>query len=300
MIVYFIQAHQHERQVLNLVEILLSCPQSFVMVSFDSRLPDLLRLDRPNYMARASAQQVHRGDFSMVAEYLGALRWLKEMGVNYDWFVNLSGQCLPVKPVAAIAEEIAACGFDAVMQHFPMLSPESDWSEAECATRLHYRYRKLIDRPLSKFERGALAPARLVNRVQPWLRINTSFGLQLGTRTRLPPGLKFFGGSYFKYLSRVCGEYLLEFLARHPAISDYFQHSLVPDEMFAQTILLNHSFRVSGDCKMFFRFTGGRGGHPLDLEVADLDHTAGFHFARKFRFGSPGYQAALGRLSTSA
>ena len=300
MIVYFIQAHQHERQVLSLVETLLSCPQSFVIVSFDSRLPEALRLDRPNYFARASARKIQRGDFSPVDEYLDALRWLKETGVAYDWFVNLSGQCLPVQPVAALSAEIASCGFDAVMHHFPMFSPECDWPEAECAARVNYRYRKLIDRSLSKPERGALKCCTLVNAVQPWLRINTSFGLLLGTRTPRPAGLRFFGGSYFKYLSRACGEFLLDYCARQPAVVEYFRRTLVPDEIFAQTILLNQSFRVSGDCKMFFRFAEGRGGHPLNLEVADLDHTGGFHFARKFAFESAAYRCALGRLAHSA
>ena len=300
MIVYFIQAHQHERQVLNLVEILLSHPQSFVFVAFDSRLPDALRLDRPNYFARASARRVHRGDFSPVAEYLDALCWLRDTGVSYDWFVNLSGQCLPVKPMADISNEITRSGVDAVMHHFPMFSPESQWPEAECAMRVNYRFRKLVDRPLSKTERGILKGFKLVNAVQPWVRINTSFGLHAGTRTRRPAGLKFFGGSYFKYLSRACGEFLLDCCARQPEVVDYFRHTLSQDETFAQTILLNHSFRISGDCKMFFRFTKGRGGHPLDLEVADLENTGGFHFARKFRFESPAYRAALERISRVA
>lgn len=49
MIVYFIQAHQGAVQVLNLVNLLLADPASFVIVSYDSQLPDELRsclLDR--------------------------------------------------------------------------------------------------------------------------------------------------------------------------------------------------------------------------------------------------------------
>ena len=299
MIVYFIQAHQHERQVLNLAEILLSCPQSFVIVAFDSRLPDALKLDRPNYFARPSARKVHRGDFSPVAEYLNALRWLKDTGLSYDWFVNLSGQCLPVKPMAAITGEIMHCGFDAVMEHFPMFSPQSHWPDAECAMRANYRYRKIVNRPLTKTERAALKCLKLANAMQPWLRINTSFGLHVGTRTPRPAGLEFFGGSYFKYLSRACGEFLLEYCDRQPKALDYFQHTLSQDEILAQTILMNQSFRVSGECKMFYRFTEGRGGHPLDLDVADLDNTGGFHFARKFRFESQAYRVALERLSSA-
>ena len=41
MIVYFIQAHRDERQVLNLASLLLADPASFVIVSYDSHLPEL-------------------------------------------------------------------------------------------------------------------------------------------------------------------------------------------------------------------------------------------------------------------
>ena len=297
MIVYFIQAHRQPGQVAALAGLLLAAPDSFVMVSYDAVLPGELRLDRPNYFARAAARKIRRGDFSPLDEYLDALRWLRGAGIAYDWFVNLCGQCLPVQPVPRIAEEIAGCGCDAVMHHFPIFSPASDWSESEGGTRLNFRYRKLAGRSLTKLERGALKCLTLANAVQPWVRISTAYGLLLGTRTPRPAGLVFHGGSYFKYLSRACAEYLLDYCAAHPEVMDYFRHSLVPDEIFTQTILFSHGFRISGEGKMFFRFTSGRGGHPRSLEPADLEHIAGHHFARKFDFDSPACQLALARLT---
>ena len=297
MIVYFIQAHRHERQVLNLVNVLLSCPESFVIVSFDSALPEALRLDRPNYMARASSRKIRRGDFSPVDEYLDALRWLREKGVAYDWFVNLCGQTLPARPIREVSREIAACEFDAVMHHFPMFSATSEWSERESADRLDFRYRKLTKRSLTTAERAVAKCAKLANAVQPWVRINTGYGLLLGKRTPRPPGLTFHGGVYFTCLSRRCGEYLLDFCAREPAVADYFRRILVPDEIFMQTVLLNHPFRISGDRKMFVNFAGAKGGHPNNLELADLEQMSGFHFARKFDFDSTAYARALERAA---
>jgi hypothetical protein len=299
MIVYFIQAHRQPAQVLALAELLLAHPSSFVMVSYDSALPEALQLGRPNYYARASARRIHRGDFSPVDEYLDALRWLKELGIAYDWFVNLCAQCLPVQPVERISEEIMHCGFDAVMHHFPIHSDASEWSRAESAARLDYRYRKLTARPLNRAERGALKCLTLANAVQPWWRVHTGYGLHFGTQTRRPAGITFYGGSYFKYLSRACAAFLLDYSASQPAVMDYFRHSLVPDEIFTQTILLNQPFRVSGDFRMFFRFESGRGGHPRSLEVADLAHIAGQHFARKFDFESPAYREVVAGLSRS-
>lgn len=293
MIVYFIQAHRDAQQVLNLVNVLLSSPRAFVIVSYDSALPEALRLDRTNYLARASAGKIRRGDFSPLDEYLAALRWLRDTGVAYDWLVNLCGQCLPVQPMSTVSREIAECGFDAVMHHFPMFSATSEWSEKESADRTGYRYRRLADRPLTTAEHAAVKGLRLVNAVQPWVRIHTGYGLLLGLRAPRPAGLVLHGGIYFKYLSRACGEYLLDFCARQPAIMDWFRHSLVPDEIFTQTILLNAPFRISGERKMFVRFTGASGGHPKTLELADLDDAAGFHFARKFASGTPAYARAL-------
>lgn len=295
MIVYFIQAHRHPEQVLNLVDVLLACPQSFVIVSYDTALPDALRSDRANYLARATTRKIHRGDFSPVDEYLDALRWLRDTGVAYDWFVNLCGQTLPAQPIRTVSREIADCTFDAVMHHFPMFSPASAWPERECGVRVRYRYRKLIDRPMTLPERAAVKCLKLANAIQPWVRINTGYGLLLGTRTRCPEPLVFHGGSYFKYLSRACGEFLLDYCVRKPAVVDFFRHSLVPDEIFTQTILLNHSFRISGDSRMFVHFAGAKGGHPKVLEPADLAAMAGWHFARKFDFGSPAHTQMLAR-----
>ena len=291
MIVYFIQAHQGERQVLNLVNLLLACPGSFVIVSYDARLPELLQSSRANYHAKTAGRRIHRGDFSPVDEYLDALRWLRDERIAYDWFVNLCGQTLPVQPMAAVSAEIARLDCDAVMHHFPMFSPASDWPAREETERVGYRYRRLSDRTLTKAERGLLKGISLgLHAVQSRFRLNFNYGLQLGTRTPPPAGLTFHGGSYFKYLSRRCGEYLLDYCAQRPDVADFFRHILVPDEIFAQTILLNHDFRISGEHRMFFRFAGGKGGRPENLEEADLERAAGFHFARKFVFESPAYR----------
>ena len=298
MIVYFIQAHREGRQVLNLVELLLACPESFVIVSYDGPLPEPLRPGRANYMARSAARKIRRGDFSPVDEYLDALRWLRNERIAYDWFVNLCGQSLPVQPVAQISAEIAKLECDAVMHHFPMFSPQSDWPAHEERARVLYRYRKLTGRPLPKAARGILKAVNLgANAVQSRFRLSTSYGLHLGTRTRPPEGLTFHGGSYFKYVSRKCGEYLLDYCAQRPEVLDFFRHSLVPDEVFTQTILLNHPFQISGDNKMFFRFAGKEGGHPEDLTEEDIPRAAGFHFARKFAFESPACRRVIAGIA---
>ena len=108
-----------------------------------------------------------------------------------------------------------------------------------------------------------------------------------------PEGLTIHGGSYFKYVSRRCGEWLLDYCERSPEVLDFFRHSLVPDETFAQTLLLDHPFRISSESRMFFRFSGEKGGHPECMEEADIERAAGSHFARKFEFESPAYRRVM-------
>ena len=300
MIVYFIQAHRDPRQVAALAGLLLACPASFVIVSYDGPLPDELRTERARYFARSAARKIRRGDFSPLDEYLAALRWLRGERIAYRWFVNLCGQTLPVQPVARISGEIAQLGCDAVMHHFPMFTPASDWPAREETARVLYRYRPLTGRPLGKAARAFLKAAALgMNAVQSRHRLSTAYGLHLGTRTRPPAGLTLHGGSYFKYLSRPCADHLLDTCAQRPEVLDFFRHSLVPDEIFMQTLLLNHPFRISGESRMYFRFAGKAGGHPESLEPADLGRAAGFHFARKFAFESPAYRQALAGLRES-
>ena len=68
-------------------------------------------------------------------------------------------------------------------------------------------------------------------------------------------------------------------------LTEYFEHTLCPDEAFAQTVLVNDGrFRLRNDHLRFVDLAGSCDGRPRLLGRADAASFVGggFHFARKF------------------
>ncbi len=83
---------------------------------------------------------------------------------------------------------------------------------------------------------------------------------------------------------------MLRFVDEHPDYRRYHEHTLCPDELFFQSILLGTGFadqhEVVNDCLRFMRWPD-RESHPKTLEMDDLPAILGSSdlFARKFDAG---------------
>ena len=109
------------------------------------------------------------GGFTHVDRYLTAVRHLMSIGEDFDWFCNISGQDYPVTHLGTVEHELASTPYDAMLDLFPVLSPESHWSRRQAVTRYHYRYRS-VGTPSDRFYARTRWLAG-INRVQPWRRI---------------------------------------------------------------------------------------------------------------------------------
>ena len=205
------------------------------------------------------------GNFNLVAATLDAMRFFQR--TEYDLFVNLSGQCYPIKPAEGIRMpheggarthmEYEGYPSEAFTHGIDPISGRS-YRKSELERFTHWNYRI------------ALREFGVVLKVPRWHK-------------RLPEGLRPFRGSQWFYMKREHVNYVLEYLDRHPAVVRFFRRSSVPDDVFFQTVLLNspHFSEVTNSWTRYVVFSGGR---PKILTIDDLPQllAAPYDYARKF------------------
>jgi len=283
---YFIQTHKDPQQVYRLVQTiknLSSNAQVLIGHDFTSCYLDLtplrhlsdihlLRLNRPGI----------RGDFSLIQPYLQAINWLCERNSDFSWLVYLSGQDYPTQPLSQVEKFLANTSYDGFINYFDVFSHLSLWQKDEVINRYFCQYYRLPNWA-GKF----LARALAIQKFTPFI-ISIYYGCLIGLPAKKTPFHRNFlcyGGSQWHTLSRKCVTYIKDFVSNNHQVVKYYKKTLVPDESFIQTILINNpNFKFCNDNKRYVDFTGTERGHARILTMHDYENitNGGFHFARKF------------------
>ena len=287
-ICYLLQTHKNPKQIERLVHrVKQLSPDAQVLISHDFANCDL---DRSLFQDLADVEiipsQGGRGNFSTVQSYLDAVEWFLNSGRKFDWLTNLSGQDYPIQALSDVEKFLEQTDNDGFIEHFEVFSKQCPWKPQEGYSRYFYKYQTLVSH-LSEWQKELLKPMKALNYVQPFFRVNFSYGITLGLKTSVPFDQNFicYGGSFLCTLSRECVEYLHNFVKSNPKVIHYYQGVANPDECFIQTVLVNSQlFKLCNDCKRYFDFSQTRNGHPRILSTIDFSALANSqaHFARKF------------------
>jgi hypothetical protein len=221
---------------------------------------------------------VRWGDFSMVSMVLRCIDWLITECVNFGWMVLLSGQDYPIQPLHSIEAFLERSTMDGYI----------DWSNGRFKNqnfdRYFFRYYRLAPMLMRVLRRLSA-----VNRCQSLFRlIGGSVGSWVGVRSFSPPfNAEFhcFRGSMWWSLSQRCVAYIHQSLGRSRKLVTHYRRTLIPDESFFQTILLNEpSFQLENDDKRCIMWKDPGAASPAILTARDFDKiiASGKHFARKF------------------
>jgi hypothetical protein len=180
------------------------------------------------------------GTFGLVEATLDGMNYWRHS--EYHYFVHLSGQCYPIKPLTTIREELRRSEA-AYMESFKLPSKVHWTDENGGLDRINYNHFRLW--------KWRIRIPRL-------------------NRT-LPYNLEPYGGSHYFCLTKRCVDYVLDYLPEHPEIISFFRRSRIPEEMFFQTIIMNSPLRseVVNEHKRYFRWEKG-GGHPSVLRKTDF------------------------------
>jgi hypothetical protein len=229
-------------------------------------------MPRPNLFV-CSRHAVRWGGFEMVRATLDLLR-LALARERYAWLHLISGQCLPLWPQASILAR-----FDAG----PPILPVQQAQRMDCTPfpvpGLPYQGfdRILVDYPPDLRGRFRGVKAKQLEDYKESVLRDPSRHRKLDHLPRLYHGSQWFS------ITGAFAAYILEYVDRHPEFPAFFESSLIPDEMFFQTILMDSPF-ASARAPDNARYTDWTQGGPHTLRTADVPAVLGSGklFARKF------------------
>jgi hypothetical protein len=194
------------------------------------------------------------GDFGHVRASLKGIDRLVGGGTDFDYAVLLTGQDYPIKQPGQIRAFFEAAEGRSFMAHFPL--PTDEWTG------------------------GGL------ERIERWHVRVAGRHYSLPARRRVPGGLAPYGGSSYWCLARDCVEFIHDVVDADPAITRFFEHVDVPDEIFFQTVLMNspHAAHIVNDDLRHIDWRDTNAGSPAVLGIEDLPllKASPKLFARKF------------------
>lgn len=207
----------------------------------------------------ASVFRCKWSSFGLVDSILSAMKHFNDL--DFDYFINLTGACYPLKSAGAIKREFNRQN-SVFMEVFEM--PYSGWGPSGGMERIQNRFYSI---PRRKY------PYVWEFRIP---RI----------REKLPLNLKPYGGSGYFCLPKEVVRYVIDFVEKNPSVRSFFRRAQAPDEMFFQTILMNSRYRsrIVNDNKRYINWNRNAGSHPAVLTTSDFEDikNSGKLFARKF------------------
>lgn len=295
---FAIFSHGSGAQVLRLVRTLRALsPRSEIVVHHDPSHQRLLAADVEAAGGRAVPAPVagEWGDFSLVEQHLHTMRWCAK-NFEFDWYLNLTGQTYPIRPLDGLERELRASPMDAWLDWFDAYDP-AVWPAGEAARRYHYRYWKLPRfrywhrLPPRAFELYCRA-IETFNRSQNVVRVfrlPRSLPTRLGLASRQRPfseqGRQLFGANLNMNFSRRALERILARVDEDPGYCAYFRRTVIPDEVFFPTLLCNEpDMRVGKGNLRHIHWPPGNAasGAVLTLENLPEIENSSAYFALKF------------------
>ncbi|MGB3655316.1 MAG: beta-1,6-N-acetylglucosaminyltransferase [Rivularia sp. (in: cyanobacteria)] len=288
---YLIQTYKDPEQVYRLVKLIKStASDSFILISHNFNSCDLNTslLRKLKDVEVIPNNNVMMGSFAILQGYFDAIGWLSSQNIKFDWLINLTGQDYPTQPLHKIESFLAKTDYDGFIQYFDVFSKQSPWNRKVVNTRYLYHY-KHFKQYLSPKQRFMLKPIKhIINNCQPFVRLNSSYGVTVGIKSSCNLFNKKFtcyGGSYFATISQKCAAYLYSFVKDNNRVFDYYKKTFIPEESLIQTILVNsQKFKLCNSNYRYTDFINSRHGHPRILTNKDFSilNQDNIHFARKF------------------
>lgn len=288
---YFIQTHKCPEQIYRLVRtIKKSSPNSIILLNhnFRSSPLDLSPIeDLSNFHLLTNQEPLVRANFScQIQPYLNAINWLFEKNCEFDWLINLTGQDYPTQPISEIEDFLAKTDSDGFIRYWDVFEKDIPWDKEKGFKRYYCQYWRVPGRKAYSFLK-TLQKLKIIKKYTP-LQFYLTYGPLLGLPSRSVPFNKEFicyGGWAWYTLSRNCVEYIREFVKNHPKIVDYYKKTVVPEESFVQTILVNSKkFKLVNDDRRYIDYSSAFRGSPRTLTIEDYETITNgkYHFARKF------------------
>lgn len=277
-IAYCLLVHKNPKQVSRVIKSIYSSSDFFYVNVFGNNSTkedwkkELKEFESDNFFVIFKYAKAW-GTFQLVNAMLDSMK--KFACFDYDYFINLSGQCYPLKSINSIKKFLHSKNF-AYMQEFKL--PWLGWAGRGGLDRLEYSYYRnpfFILRDI------------LLNKMSGSSKYDTRRFIRLPRKNKqLPYNIEPYGGATWFCLTKKHVDYILEYLKNKPDLLDFFRHTLYPDEIFFQTIIMNSPLKDSVVNDNLRYIDWSKKGVPLPavLTIDDADSLLNSSklFARKF------------------
>ncbi|MPM10364.1 hypothetical protein SDC9_56695 [bioreactor metagenome] len=288
-IAYLILAHKQPKQLSCLIKQLISDNvHFFIHIDIKSEIEDF-----QNETAKLNANIIYinnreKGQWGDIGIVKGTIHLIKEAKkqLEFDYYILLSGMDFPIKNNHYIIDFLNYNNGKSFISYFPMPIETLNYGGLDRVVGYSYT----INSKRQTFVPFKLKPkfnfkGHVLNMILALVSIPKG--------KRKPPKCikNFYYGSQWWMLNKTAIDYILEFLNSCPEYINFNRFSLLPDEFFFQTILLNsstleHLNLVNNN----YRYTDWdqNSNHPKMLSIVDyknlMDSSA--LFARKFEYPS--------------
>lgn len=211
-IAYFILVHRFPEQFKRLFKALYH-PENYYLIHLDKKtsidiyddIKDFLTDFPSTYILES--ENVVWGGYSMVQAELNGMSYLLKLNLNWDFFINLSGQDYPLKSQKIIRE---------------YLTQNKGNNFIKIADQLAVR-------------------PETMNRIENhFVETESGFSGITYKRAYLKDVIPYIGGQWM-ILTRECCEFICN-SGEAQKFEDYYANTLIADESFFQTVLMNTSF----------------------------------------------------------
>ncbi|WP_251549823.1 beta-1,6-N-acetylglucosaminyltransferase [Neobacillus muris] len=275
-VAYILQIHKNPCQVNKFIKQLIYEEHADVFVHIDKKQDELKNqiIKSPNVKILKQRIDVKWGDITQVDATLLLLKEVLASGINYDFICFRSGQDLLVKN--GFGEFLGKNKNKIFMNAYRVKRREPhasfvDLKWPEWARRLYVQ----PYHPLRLLRRGMAALYSLGWNIKP-------------NRNSLPKDYSIYNGSNWFCIPLNAAKYLLNFLDKNQWYYDAYKDSLVPDEFFFQTLIMNSKYKenVVNDNLMYIKFGESikTRNNPITLtmEHVEIIKKSNEYFARKF------------------
>lgn len=283
-IAYIILAHTAPNHLLRLVNKLNHKDDSFY-IHIDSKkeisdFKDLFKQNYSNVIFVNKRVNGRWGDIGIVQATINTMKVIIESNTSFDQVVLLSGQDYPIKSTKTIRQFFSENKERSFISFEKLPVSKLNYGgkdRTECYS-FNLRNRRETHIPFSWKPKFSFK-GKVLNGI---LRMVVLFK----TQRKFPFEWNAYYGSQWWSFSIDATQFVVDFIEENKSYLDYHHHSLLPDEFFFQSILLNsypNQELIVNDNKRFIDFTANS-SHPKTLNCDDINLLLESDdlFARKF------------------
>lgn len=272
-VAYMLQIHNSPEQVNKFIKQLLSGDEADIYIHIDQKSYQSIKgkiIEGPHVMVLPESVDCEWGDISQIDTTLVLLHAVMASNKSYDYVCLRSGQDLLVKD-----------GFHDYL------------SENSGNVFLNYRSMTnelgLVELSWPKITRRRYTSAHPVRIYRRMVQEFHRRGLNLSpNRNYWPKEYSFYKGSQWFTIPFEVAKYMVDFLEKNEWYYKFFENTLIPDESFFHTLIMNSPFKedVVNDNLLFLKWgeTLKDRNSPQFLTSEDIPviENSGHYFARKF------------------